>query len=216
MKKGVQKGGDMVNDFKNYVQNMFSSTTSPETTNNEVNESENRTSEEETKPGTSENRTSEEETKPGTSENGTSEEEEETKPGTSENGNENENKQVGGKKNKEKKKSLKLKKKKKKTARKTKSKKNKTKDRKHGSGACQGKLQPEEQQWKPKSGITKYYGQYVTVEGLNGRKEYGKLIRMNGSGDDPRSIVLEGDNGSTSVWINIKSVTHTDERIGEI
>lgn len=130
---------------------------------------------------------------------------------------ENEN-QKGGK-TKKKKKSLKLKKKKKKTARKTKSKKNKTKDRKHGSGACQGKPQPEEQQWKPKSGdlgITKYYGEYVTVEGLNGRKDVGKLIKMNGLGDDPRSIELKSDNGSIIQWVDIKKVTHPDERIGEI
>ena len=126
-----------------------------------------------------------------------------------------EREQQGGK-TKKKKKSLKLKKKKKKTARKTKSKKNKTKDRKHGSGACQGKPQPEEQQWKLKSDITKYYGHYVIVEGLNGRKDVGKLIRMNGMRDEPRSIVLEGDNGSIIQWVDIKSVTHTDKSIGEI
>ena len=131
---------------------------------------------------------------------------------------ENEN-QKGGK-TKKKKKSLKLKKKK--IARKTKSKKNKTKVRKHGSGSCQGKPQPEpeEEEWRPKSGddgIRNYYGQYVIVEGLNGRKEVGKLIRMNGKGKGvPRSIILEGDDGSTSQWVSIKSVTHPDERIGEI
>ena len=32
----------------------------------------------------------------------------------------------------------------------------------------------------------------------------------------PRSIILEGDNGSISQWVNIKKVTHPDERIGEI
>ena len=66
-------------------------------------------------------------------------------------------------------------------------------------------------------GIRNYYGQYVIVEGLNGRKEVGKLIRMNGKGKGvPRSIILEGDDGSTSQWVSIKSVTHPDERIGEI
>jgi hypothetical protein len=132
---------------------------------------------------------------------------------------ENENQQGGKTKTKKKKKSLKLKKKK--TAGKTKSKKNKTKVRKHGSGSCQGKQpNPNEEEWKPISGdngIKKYYGQYVTVEGINGRKEVGKLIRMKGEGEGiPRSIELKCDNGSTSEWINIKSVTHADERIGEI
>ena len=40
---------------------------------------------------------------------------------------------------------------------------------------------------------------------------------MNGKGKGvPRSIILEGDDGSTSQWVSIKSVTHPDERIGEI
>lgn len=40
---------------------------------------------------------------------------------------------------------------------------------------------------------------------------------MKGDGEGiPRSIELKCDNGSTSEWINIKSVTHPDERIGEI
>jgi len=132
---------------------------------------------------------------------------------------ENENQQGG--KTKKKKKSLKLKKKK--TARKTKSKKNKTKVRKHGSGSTIGKPQPEpkEQQWKPKSGdvgIQKYYGQYVTVEGLSGNKNVGKLIKMDGLGDEPRGILIKNDKEGTIYIINIKSVTvtHPDNSIGEI
>jgi len=40
---------------------------------------------------------------------------------------------------------------------------------------------------------------------------------MNGMGKGvPRSIILEGDNGSIIQWVDIKKVTHPDERIGEI
>ena len=54
MKKGVQKGGNMMNDAIESIKNMFPSTTSSETTNNGVKEPENGTSEE-IKPETSEN-----------------------------------------------------------------------------------------------------------------------------------------------------------------
>ena len=107
MKKGVQKGGNMMNDAIESIKNMFPSTTSSETTNNGVKEPENGTSEE---------------IKPETSENGTSEE---IKPETSE----NENKQDGGKKHKKKNKSTK-KMKSKKPIKKPKTKKSGKKNRK--------------------------------------------------------------------------------------
>ena len=201
MKRRSQKGGEgMIDNLFEKAKGFLTTNTNEQPENNNINQESQNNSVTQDNPDSLESKHSTEPT-----ENNIDEE------------NENE-KQQGGK-TKKKKKSLKLKKKKKKTARKTKSKKNKTKDRKHGSGACQGKPQPEEQQWKPKSGdlgIQKYYGQYVTVEGLNGRKDVGKLIKMNGLGDEPRSIELKSDNGSIIQWVDIKKVTHYDDRIGEI
>tara|TARA_Y100000992_G_scaffold157132_2_gene105057 strand:- start:2905 stop:3525 length:621 start_codon:yes stop_codon:yes gene_type:complete len=206
MKRRSQKGGEgMFENLFDKVKGYFTTNTNEQPENNNINQ------EPQSNSVTQDNRDSLESEQP-------------TEPIQNEEQNniveksENENQQGG--KTKKKKKSLKLKKKK--TARKKKSKKNKTKDRKHGSGSTIGKLQPEpeEEEWRPKSGdhgIIKYYGQHVIVEGLNGRKEVGKLIRMNGMGKGvPRSIILEGDNGSISQWVNIKKVTHPDERIGEI
>ena len=206
MKRRSQKGGEgMFENLFDKVKGYFTTNTNEQPENNNINQ------EPQSNSVTQDNRDSLESEQPAEPIQNNEE------PNNIVEKSENENQQGG--KTKKKKKSLKLKKKKKKTARKTKSKKNKTKDRKHGSGACQGKPQPEEQQWKPKSGdlgITKYYGEYVTVEGLNGRKDVGKLIKMNGLGDDPRSIELKSDNGSIIQWVDIKKVTHPDERIGEI
>ena len=207
MKRRSQKGGEgMFENLFDKVKGYFTTNTNEQPENNNINQ------EPQSNSVTQDNRDSLESEQPAEPIQNNEE------PNNIVEKSENENQQGG--KTKKKKKSLKLKKKK--TARKTKSKKNKTKVRKHGSGSCQGKPQPEpeEEEWRPKSGddgIRNYYGQYVIVEGLNGRKEVGKLIRMNGKGKGvPRSIILEGDDGSTSQWVSIKSVTHPDERIGEI
>jgi|TARA_Y100000816_G_scaffold182911_1_gene132460 hypothetical protein len=205
MKRRSQKGGEgMFENLFDKVKGYFTTNTNEQPENNNINQ------EPQSNSVTQDNRDSLESEQP-------------TEPIQNEEPNniveksENENQQGG--KTKKKKKSLKLKKKK--IARKTKSKKNKTKVRKHGSGSSIGKPQPEpkESQWKPKSGdhgIRKYYGQYVKVEGLNGNKNVGKLIKMNGLGDEPRSILIENDKEGTIFIANIKSVTHPDERIGEI